>query len=98
MWPDNPAQRILEAVDPSESAVPAPGTGGDMNLRSLLALGAAASLAACESEAPASSVELLDSAGVTVVLNPPPGPATPAFHLSDEPIVVIGDTGAWAGA
>jgi hypothetical protein len=62
-----------------------------MSLRSLLALGAVASVAACESEAPAGSVELLDSAGVAVVLNAPPAPAIPAFHLSEQPIVVIGD-------
>ncbi|MCA1791825.1 MAG: hypothetical protein LC667_18830, partial [Thioalkalivibrio sp.] len=62
-----------------------------MTLRSLLPLGAAAFMAACGSEAPNISLEMLDSAGVTVMVNPPPSPATPVFRLSEEPIVVVGD-------
>jgi hypothetical protein len=47
-------------------------------------------LVGCETASSAPAVEVLDSAGVRVVVNPPPHTADPVFRLSPEPNVVIG--------
>src|SRR5688572_24674597 len=48
---------------------------------------------ACAGEAPAdSAVEVIDSAGVRIVMNAAPDSAVPAFRISAEPLAEIGVT------
>ena len=55
-----------------------------VSVLALLAVGCSSG----ESASPAA--QIIDSAGVRVVINPPPDSAGPAFHLSAEPLTTIG--------